>query len=51
MEAFAIIGFIFALPAIGMATANKAEVKKLKDELEELKKEVQELRRKETNDL
>ena len=44
MEAFAIIGFVFALPAIAMATANTAQVKKLKDELEGLKKEVEELR-------
>jgi uncharacterized membrane-anchored protein YhcB (DUF1043 family) len=37
MEAFAIIGFIFGLSAMGTATANAAQVKKLKEELKELK--------------
>ena len=44
MEALGIIGFIFGLSAIGMASASTGQVKKLKDELEELKKEVKELR-------
>jgi len=44
MEAFAIISFVFALPALGIAATNMAQVKKLKDELEGLKKEVKKLR-------
>ncbi len=44
MEAFAIIGFVFALPALAMAVQNQAQVKKLKDALEGLKREVKALR-------
>ncbi len=43
MEAFAIIGFIFGLSALGTATANTARVTKLKEELDGLKKEIEEL--------
>ena len=43
MEAFAINGFVFGLPAFAMASTSAAQVKKLKDELEGLKREVKEL--------
>lgn len=44
MEAFAIIGFVFGLSAMGTAATNTGQVKKLKEELEGLKKEIEELR-------
>ena len=44
MDALAIIGFVFGLSAIGMATSAQGEVKKLRGELEDLKKEIAELK-------
>ncbi len=45
MEAFAIIGFIFSLPAFGMASASKKQLAALQAEVAQLKAAIEELQR------
>ena len=44
MEVFGMIGFVFALAALSMATSNSALVKKLQSEVEGLTRTIEDLR-------